>query len=354
MNLKDKANRITFGRGEAPQAAAQPAKAEESRTKTAPGAMMAYANDRRSELIKENDELKAKADSIDRIQARLDDTLAELRQWDGATVTKLIDAKLIVASQYANRDERSFSDASFQELKADIQTGGGNVQAIKVRPQKDAGKFEIVFGHRRHRACLELGLPVLAVIENLDDRALFAEMDRENRNRKDLRPYEQGVMYARALDVGLFPSLRKMSDALGVDPGNASKAISLARLPAQVLSAFSSPLDMQQAWASVLTIALQKDQESVLSRAATLAKMEPRPVAVVVFKELIGQGVVSNNTTVFKPISIKGKAGRVGKIGFNPKRKIFEISLAGLDANEINSVESAIKALVLGSPKASK
>jgi hypothetical protein len=28
----------------------------------------------------------------------------------------------------------------------------------------DATRYEIVFGHRRHRACLELGLPVLAVL----------------------------------------------------------------------------------------------------------------------------------------------------------------------------------------------
>lgn len=354
MNLRVKANRITFGRGEAPQAEVQTPKAEETKTKTAPGAMMAFANDRRSELIKENEELRTKVESFDRVQARLDDTMTELRQWEGATVTKLIDANQIVASQYANRDERSFADADFQELKADIQTGGGNVQAIKVRPHKEAGKFEIVFGHRRHRACLELGLPVLAVIENLDDRALFAEMDRENRNRKDLRPYEQGVMYARALDVGLFPSLRKMADALGVDPGNASKAISLARLPAQVLAAFPSPLDIQQAWASVLTVALQKDQEGVSSRAVALAKMNPKPAAAAVFNELVGKGVVSNNTPVLNPISIKGKAGRVGKIGFNAKRNVFEISLAGLDASEVRSVESAVKALILGSPTAAK
>ena len=120
MSLKDKANKITFGRGEQVVPASVVAKDAESRTKTAPGAMMAYANDRRSELVKENEELKAKVESVDRLQARLDEATAELSQWDGATATRLLDAKMVVDSRYANRDEQSFSDASFTELKAEI------------------------------------------------------------------------------------------------------------------------------------------------------------------------------------------------------------------------------------------
>lgn len=34
---------------------------------------------------------------------------------------------------------------------------------------------------------------------DVDDQQMFVEMDRENRQRKDLRPYEQGMMYGHAL-----------------------------------------------------------------------------------------------------------------------------------------------------------
>jgi ParB family chromosome partitioning protein len=270
-----------------------------------------------------------------------------LGEFEGAEVTRHIDAKMIHSSRWANRNEASFESSDFGNLKLEIESAGGNVQAIKVRPRPTKpGEFEIVFGHRRHRACLELGLPVLSVIEELTDVELFAQMDRENRQRADLRPFEQGVMYARALDEGLFPSLRKMSEALGVDVGNASKAMSLARLPQQVLAAFSSPLDLQQAWSTSLSAALQRDPDAVLSRASAVAKMDPKPSAGQVFKELIGEGVVSNNTSKTEPVTVKGAGGRIGKIDFNSKKRTFEIMLSGLDASQMKAVEKAIKALI--------
>lgn len=282
------------------------------------------------------------------VQGKLEEATAKLGQFDGAEVARLLDAKLIHSSRWANRIEASFKSIDFENLKLEIESAGGNVQAIKVRPQPGVpGEFEIVFGHRRHRACLQLGLPVLAVIEELIDIELFAQMDRENRQRADLRPFEQGVMYARALEEGLFPSLRKMAEALGIDVGNASKAMTLARLPVQVLDAFSSPLDLQQAWSTNLSTALQKDPDVVLRRAAVLAKMDPKPSAGLVFKELIGEGVVSNNTSIPEPMLVKGEGGRTGKISFHPKKKTFEISLAGLDASQMKAVENAIKTLIV-------
>jgi len=281
------------------------------------------------------------------VQRKLDAATVMLGEFEGAEVARLIDAKLIHPSHWANRNEASFKSTDFENLKLEIESAGGNVQAIKVRPRATKlGEFEIVFGHRRHRACLELDLPVLAVIEELTDVELFAQMDRENRQRADLRPFEQGVMYVRALDEGLFPSLRKMSEALGVDVGNASKAMTLARLPAQVLAAFSSPLDLQQAWATYLSAALQKDPDIVLSRAAALRNMDPKPSAGYVFKELIGEGVVSNNTSKPEQVTVKGEGGKTGKIDFNSKKKTFEICLIGMDASQMNVVEKAIKALI--------
>jgi hypothetical protein len=77
---------------------------------------------------------------------------------------------------------------------------------------------------------------------------------------------------------GFSRLLRKMSEALGVDVGNASKAISFARLPALVLSCFSSPLDLQQAWATDLSVALQKDPDIVLGRARKLSQIVAKAV----------------------------------------------------------------------------
>lgn len=92
-----------------------------------------------------------------------------LAKYEGALPTRKLDPKTVVATRWANRHESSFKTASFARLKGDIEQAGGNVQPILVRPGDGPGQpDEVVFGHRRHRACLELNLPVLAVI--LPDR----------------------------------------------------------------------------------------------------------------------------------------------------------------------------------------
>lgn len=240
-----------------------PSVAPPPRPKTAPGALVAHLA-RESEVMRENEHLHE-----------------ELKQWDGAAVTRHLDPMLVVPSEYANREEGSFQFSEFKAFADEIESAGGNVQPIKVRPIAGSSpqKYEIVFGHRRHRACLERGVPLLAMIESIDDRALFQEMDRENRQRADLRPYEQGEMYRKALDNGLYPSLRAMADALGVDPTNASVAIGIARLPGSVLDAFASRLDIQFRWGRLLDAALKKDSARVLSLAAEVATKRKAGVA---------------------------------------------------------------------------
>lgn len=231
------------------------------------GLAMAGQGSKVSELEKQLHETEK---TVDAMRAEL---VAVNAEWHGVLPAKKLDPHAIRPSKWANRHERSFEGQEFLDLKAEIVSAGGNVQAIKVRPVPGSQpqEYEIVFGHRRHRACLESGLPVLATIESIDDKALFKEMDRENRLRSDLRPYEQGLMYKRALDEGMFGSLRKLSEELGVDVGNASRAVQLAKLPEAVLNAFGSRLDIQYRWASVLSDLVSKEGDALLARAQAIA-----------------------------------------------------------------------------------
>lgn len=199
---------------------------------------------------------------------------AQLKQqlvaFSGSIPTRLIDASLIRPSQWANRHEHSFNSATFNEFKDEIDSSKGNVQPIKVRPVPGAAseQYEIVFGHRRHRACLELGLPVLALIdESLNDSDLFVQMDRENRLRADLSPFEQGMMYKAALEKKLFPSQNALAHSIGISKSTMSVALTAASLPSDIVAAFASPLEIRSRWATSLSKALLKDHGSVLARA---------------------------------------------------------------------------------------
>jgi len=266
MSLKDKASRIDFGALLAPVSP----EADLKPPKTAPGAMMALANDQRSELLRQNEALREQAARSVDLEARLGEAVEDLRAWEGAKPTRLIDTTAIAHSEFANRHAVSFQGVEFEQLKREILEAGGNVQPIKVRPVSGRGEgieFEVVFGHRRCEACRQLGLPVLAMVDSLDDRSLFIEMERENRERADLSPWEQGVMYSKALERGLFTSNRQLASALSVDLSNLGKSLALARLPAAVIAAFASPLDIQLRWAPLLSKALESDEAAVLSRA---------------------------------------------------------------------------------------
>lgn len=313
--------------------------------KTAPGAMMAFAADARSELVRENERLKAAADEASILKGKVSELAADLAQWDGAWATRQVDPKQIRRSKWANRHEHSFSDPDFLALKDEILSAGGNIQPIKIRlvgADEGGDLYEIVFGHRRHQACLDLKLPVLATIENVSDQGLFVEMDRENRSRKNLSPWEQGMMYLKALDDGLFPSQRKLAEAVGIDLSALGKALNLARLPSMVIQAFPSPLDIQYRWAKPLTDALAQDGNDVLAKAESLAAMSGKPVAKVVFDHLVN-GAPLGGRTVPPPTEctvIKALGKQVGvlnvlpdgsvsvqlKAGALPKQRVAELA----------------------------
>ncbi|NBD22086.1 ParB/RepB/Spo0J family partition protein [Aquabacterium fontiphilum] len=234
------------------------------RPRTSVGDML---SERKSTLEAENAELKK------RVQA-----------WAGAKPVLELDPAAVVPSRFANRID--FEGIDFARFKEEVRAAGGNVQPIKVVPfPAQPGRYQIVYGHRRHRACAELGLKVRAIVdEGLDEQRQFVEMERENRERKSLSAYEQGVWYLRAMTPrnqltegsdlegwGLFDGLRALADAIGQDPGNVSKACRIARLPAVVLDAFPRRTDIQFNWSTKLARAFERDAAGVIERARRIA-----------------------------------------------------------------------------------
>lgn len=255
--------------------------------KTGPGQMMAFRGQR-----------QALDNEIAALKARLE-------HFDNSIPTRKLDPKLVVPSRWANRHPDSFSTSGFERLKADIELAGGNVQPILVRPlESSEGMFEIIFGHRRHQACSQLGIEVLAVIlaTPLSDAEFFAAMDRENRERADLSPYEHGVMYAQALEDRLYPSQRRLAEALGVSHTWVQKVLTIAQLPPAVVGCFRSPLEVQHRHAEKIGAALENDRRGVLRRAEKLAGQQLSAAAVVT--QLVGQ---EKQSRAPKEIRIGGK-----------------------------------------------
>lgn len=297
--------------------------------KTAIGGMAQFTN-RQSEVLKEAEELRGKVKDLQ-------------ERFEGALPARKLDPKLIVRSKWANRHDDSFKDVEFASLKEEIANAKGNVQPIKVRMLNGSqAQYEIVFGQRRHQACLELGLDVLAMVEDLDDKGLFVQMDRENRQRKDLRPFEMGSMYNKALEDGLFPSQRQLAIDINVDQSQLAKAISLAKLPVDVVKSFISPLDLQYRWASDLVAAIQDDPDFVLACAKEIQATVPRLDSNAVFVRLIsGRGTVPQSPK--EPIKLEGKGGQKGTLVLDSVKGAAQIKLTNIPPAKFEKLQSIIK-----------
>ncbi len=201
-----------------------------------------------------------------------------------------LDPMQIRPSRFANRLEFNWGTRAFKDLKKAIASTDGNVQPVLVRPVADGREitYELVYGHRRHRACVDLNLKVLAVVEALDDGNLFKRMVHENRKHLDCSPYERGLHFKKARDAALFPSDRRMAEELGIDHSTVSKVIKLAQLPELVIQAFRTPADIRVSWGATLHNALAKDREGMLGRAAAISQAGARrPAKKEVYAQLL-------------------------------------------------------------------
>jgi len=258
--------------------------------RTAPGQMMAFTV-----------QLKDRDQTIQSLESKL-------QEFKGSIATKKMETALIDESQWANRHATSFTTPAFESLREEILAAGGNIQPILVRPKGE--RYELVFGHRRFAACKQLGLPVLAMIMELSDEELFTMMDRENRERVDLSPYEQGEMWRRAVDGGLFPSINKLASQIGISQSHVTRCIQIARLPQFVLDLFESPTLIQVRWAKVIADELQRDPETLADRAQSIKSLGKSLGAAKTFEMLVSD-VPNQSTSQSSPLKLDGKV--VGK-----------------------------------------
>ena len=216
-------------------------------------------------------------------------TIARLKaERESGKVVLELDPKRVRASAVANRHALSLNekDKDLADLKRDILSQG-QLEPIRVRPAQDGpeGGYEIVYGHRRHAACLALdaerpgGWKVLALLDAAasEIRSHVLKMYQENAARKDLSAYEQAQMFQLWLDQKIFDSQTAIGEQIGVSRQLVSKYLKLLELPAEIVRAFGDPRVLALRWIDEIEPALAKDRAGVLARARKLAVTEPRP-----------------------------------------------------------------------------
>lgn len=261
----------------------------------------------------------------------------------------------IRASQWVNRCAASYLQPDYLSLKGQILEAGGNLLPIKVRLTTDSqgqssrlsASYKIVYGHRRHHACTELGLQVLAIVETLDDVNLVRQMHAENMARKDLSAWERGRHYRFMLTSNLFPSQIALSRALGTCAGDVSRALFIGDLPVEVLAVFESPLALAIHDANALRPAFAADRDAVLRRDHEISSTVGQLPSKKAIRRLTSDSlppVGASNFADVRPIEVAGR--KYGQIEFSSD-KVVIISLdLPLTETQSRSLELAMKNFV--------
>ncbi len=98
-----------------------------------------------------------------------------------------------------NQPRKEFDEEALNELAGSIERYG-LIQPIVVRPTLD-GRYTIIAGERRWRACRIAGLnEVPIIVKETDDRTLMELALIENLQREDLNPVEEALGYRSLID----------------------------------------------------------------------------------------------------------------------------------------------------------
>ncbi|HWU64822.1 MAG TPA: plasmid partitioning protein RepB [Ensifer sp.] len=185
---------------------------------TAPASASAYPMRGASKtMIRSLDELARQADKFLEGEAVIDIDPSDI---DGSFVS-----------------DRLEDDAEqFEALKAAIADRGQD-SPVLLRPHPDrAGRYQIVFGHRRVRAARELGRAVRAVVKAIDDRSHVIAQGQENSARANLSFIERALFAKRLEDLGYGRDV--IGSALAANAAALSKMVSVtSRISEDVLSA---------------------------------------------------------------------------------------------------------------------
>ena len=130
----------------------------------------------------------------------VDDLFSTEEERQEAKLKKLYDIPISEIDDFPDHPYRVLDDEDMQALMDSISERGVITPAM-VR-QKENGRYEVISGHRRKRACEKLGLETLRceVVDVSRDEAVILMVD-SNSQRSEIAPCDKGRAYKMKLEA---------------------------------------------------------------------------------------------------------------------------------------------------------
>jgi len=163
-----------------------------------------------------------------------------------------------------NQPRQTFNEEKLRELALSIQEHGV-IQPIIVRTAED-GKYEIVAGERRWRACRLIGAEKIPVIiKNLSEKETKEIALIENIQREDLNPIEEAEAYRTLMEeYGL--TQEELSKRVGKSRPFIANTVRLLGLPEMVRKMVSEGLVSAGHARALLSLPSSKLQEEIAQK----------------------------------------------------------------------------------------
>ncbi|MFU0505693.1 plasmid partitioning protein RepB [Pseudaminobacter sp. NGMCC 1.201702] len=180
-----------------------------------------------------------------------------------------LDPELVDPSPFPDRLPDA-DDFQFLEFKKRFGEDGQKVPiSVRRHPQVD-GRYQVVYGHRRHRAARELGIKVRAVLADLTDAELVVVQGIENSARVDLSWIERALFAWRMDGAGI--KAKDIRAALSIDDPELARMRNVMRtVPLEIIQIIGRAEKVGRPRWVALARAIDDDKQSVERITKTLS-----------------------------------------------------------------------------------
>ncbi len=214
--------------------------------------------------------------------------------------------------QYANRHESELGDIEglIESIKSNKQ-----LQPALVRNHPNPHgeiKYEVIFGLRRHIACMKLGIPFLVIKKNIPSvQDAIASQDAENKLRNDVSNYSNAMLYKRLLTDKVFKTEKDLAEKLRIPYSTFNELMAYSKIPEDIVRAIPDIHSLSKQIAVKIVQLLNKSKDNYNKMLAIASKLGKSITSQAKLEKIFEDMALSqNNKTVNNArsyISMNGK-----------------------------------------------
>lgn len=182
-----------------------------------------------------------------------------------------VNPKDCVRWKFADRSAFEFGDIHI--LAQDI-VKHGQIEPVILRKLNSAeAQYEVIAGSRRWKACLEAGIPLKGIVQNLTDEQAAIAQIKENQ-QLPLCDYSKGIYYARLIK-GKKITIARLAASIGCSKPKLQNFLAFDKVPKAIWEATGNLLKITSRTAATIYSLSQKGSkyiDALIESAADIRK----------------------------------------------------------------------------------